>query len=344
MRFSFTDEQLEFRAAARALFEAECQPSAVRAAADGGDGRNAALWRQLGDMGVLGLLAPDGYGGLGLTDVDLVGVLVESGRCALPDPLVETASVVVPLLATVGESTLLPGLIDGALTATVAGVYGSSRVTHADAAVVVALGHDAVRVFTDPDRFASRLPSIDRARRVFRFPDGVTTAATVLAEGDEAVAISTVASDRAAVGAAAQLVGLAGALLDMTVAYLKVREQFGVPIGSFQGLKHQMATALMELEFATPAVYRAAYTIAESAGAPTEAAAARDRSLHSSMAKAMASDAARLVARTCLQAHGAIGYTVEHDLHLWFKRVHALAAQWGDARWHRARVGALLQL
>ncbi len=102
-----------------------------------------------------------------------------------------------------------------------------------------------------------------------------------------------------------------------------------MPIGSFQAVKHHLADALKELAFARPAVYRAAYSLAT--GADT-------RTRDVSMAKAMASDAARFVGRQALQCHGAIGYTVEHDLHLYLKRAWALARAWGDAAWHRDRV------
>jgi alkylation response protein AidB-like acyl-CoA dehydrogenase len=130
-------------------------------------------------------------------------------------------------------------------------------------------------------------------------------------------------------GTAAVLVGLGQRMLDLTVAYVAEREQFGVPIGSFQAVKHHLADALKELSFARPTVYRAAHSLAT--GAAT-------RSRDVSMAKAMASDAARFVGRIALQCHGAIGYTVEHDLHLYLKRTWALATAWGNAAWHRDRV------
>jgi alkylation response protein AidB-like acyl-CoA dehydrogenase len=121
----------------------------------------------------------------------------------------------------------------------------------------------------------------------------------------------------------------------MTVAYVKDRRQFGVPIGSFQAVKHHLADALKELTFARPAVQRAAWSLAND-----RPAASRDVS----MAKAMASDAASLVARKALQCHGAIGYTVEHDLHLYLKRTWALSRAYGDAPYHRDRVGRAIGL
>ena len=119
-------------------------------------------------------------------------------------------------------------------------------------------------------------------------------------------------------------------MLDLTVDYAKERQQFGVPIGSFQAVKHHLADARIAIEFARPLVYRAAWSVAE--GDP-------ESSIHVSMAKALASDAASLTARQALQCHGAIGYSYEYDLHLFMKRAWALVATWGDADWHRARVG-----
>jgi alkylation response protein AidB-like acyl-CoA dehydrogenase len=135
--------------------------------------------------------------------------------------------------------------------------------------------------------------------------------------------------DQLALGAAAQLVGLGQRMLDMTVDYAKQREQFGVPIGSFQAVKHHLADALKDIAFARPAVRRAAATLDP-----------RDIS----MAKAMASDAASLSARHALQCHGAIGYTVEHDLHRFLQRTWILARSHGDAAWHRERIATLLEI
>jgi alkylation response protein AidB-like acyl-CoA dehydrogenase len=129
--------------------------------------------------------------------------------------------------------------------------------------------------------------------------------------------------------AAAQLVGLGQRMLDMTVEYVKERHQFGVPIGSFQAVKHQLADSLKELAFARPAVWRAASTLQP-----------RDVS----MAKAMASDAASFAARRALQCHGAIGYTVEYDLHRFLKQTWVLARSFGDAAWHRDRIAKELHI
>jgi len=135
--------------------------------------------------------------------------------------------------------------------------------------------------------------------------------------------------DEPALAAAAQLVGLGHGMLAMTVDYVKERKQFGVPVGSFQAVKHQLADCLKELAFARPVVWRAAAT--------------RDP-IHISMAKAMASDAASFVARRALQCHGAIGYTVEYDLHRYLKQTWVLARAYGDAAYHRERIAKELHI
>src|SRR4029077_13837378 len=140
-----------------------------------------------------------------------------------------------------------------------------------------------------------------------------------------------VVAERAALAAAAQLVGLAQHMLDMSVAYVIQREQCGKPVGSFQAVKHHLADAALRLEFARPCVHRGAWVLAN---ADRQA----DIEVAVSLAKAQASEAALLAARKALQVHGAIGYTVEYDLHMWMKRAWALAAAWGDATWHRNRI------
>jgi alkylation response protein AidB-like acyl-CoA dehydrogenase len=146
-----------------------------------------------------------------------------------------------------------------------------------------------------------------------------------------AAAALAAAFDRGALGVAAELLGLTDRLIEMAAQYACQREQFGRPIGTNQAVKHLLADAVLGLEFARPAVYRAAWSTAH---------AVPERSRDVSMAKAYASQASARAARVALQVHGAIGYTWEHDLHLWMKRAWVLAGVWGDAAWHRRRVGA----
>jgi len=306
VRFAFTEEQLDLRDAVRDFLEKECPPRVVREAWTNDTGRSG-LWGQLGELGVLGVLAPEAAGGFGGTFLDLVLLLEESGRVALPEPLVEHAAVALPDLADPAAAAA------GDITAAV-GLPSTPFVPYADQADVVVLGHAVERGSLPLERH----DSVDGSRRLFAVARGLFPMTA-----DDAF-------DRGALGTAAQLVGLGQHLLDVTVEYARHRQQFGAPIGSFQAVKHKLADVRLALEFARPVLYRAAYSVA---------GADDDRATHVSMAKAYASDAAHLAARHALQVHGAIGYSYEHDLHLWLKRVWALAPAWGDAAWHRARVG-----
>ena len=321
MRFAFSDDQLAFRDAVRDLLERECPPEVVRAAWSNETGRTDHVWKHLADMGVLGLIAPESTGGLGLTMLDLVLVLEEAGRVALPEPIVEHTAVALPLLQPEEQAAAAAGSITVS-----AGLAGEPFVPHADSADLIVLQHEvALYAVPTKDVELTSDASIDGSRRLSTVrwnpsPDNL------IASGDDLAD----ALERGALGVAAQLVGLADRMIDMTVEYARLREQFGVPIGSFQAIKHHLANARVKLEFARPLVYRAAYSIAHDDP---------DRAIHVSMAKAQSSDAAALAARVALQCHGAIGYSYEYDLHLFMKRAWALAATWGDARWHRARVG-----
>ena len=333
MRFAPTDDQLAFRDAVRDLLAKECPPEVVRAAwpereveggARPGEGARAdadrvgAVWAALADMGVLGVAVPEEHGGLGLTELDWVLLAEETGYAALPHPFVETVCVAAPLL---GRADI----VDGSVTATAQASPGELVAwTSADLLLRIAPGGVTLDETWEPDP----VTSIDGARRTAR-----VTASGGEAVGDEDAA--QLAFDRGALGTAAQLIGLGRRMLDLTVGYVVERKQFGVQIGSFQAVKHHLADAALELTFAAPAVHRAAWSLAT--GAPT---GSRDVS----MAKAMASDAARTAGRAALQCHGAIGYTVEYDLHLFLHRAEALARAWGTAAWHRDRVGQALDV
>lgn len=378
MRFAFTPDQDLLRDTVRSLFADVCTPEALRAAAVSEDGRVEGLWPALADMGVLAALVPEPAGGLGLSEIDMVRVLEEAGFAGMPEPLTEHAAVAVPALAesragagsggAAGPDTApLGSLLADALA-------GRSLVTVAldDAPVPAAATADAVVVDTRPHGGGQQADDdVWRHSAAGAKGNGLVAAtswtSTPLASLDESrrlarIAISRamplpgadaeLARDRAALGAAAQCVGVARRLLDMTVGYVAERHQFGRPVGSYQAVKHHLADVRIAIEFAAPLVYRAAWTVARSsrlpaathAGSPAEPSAgpapadAEARGRHVSMAKAMASDAVDRACRSCLQCHGAIGYTAEHDLQLWLKRGWALSAAHGDARSHRRRV------
>jgi alkylation response protein AidB-like acyl-CoA dehydrogenase len=335
MYFGFDDDQLAFRDAVRDLLDKECTPGTVRAAWDAPAGElDRGVWDRLSDMGVLATLVPVGADGLGLDEQALVLVLEEAGRAGLPHPLIDTAAVAAPLVAGDGSGPTPAGAPDAHGLGMVATDLGGPHVACAADADWLLL-HDPVGGglhLVDPAAAVlTPVHTVDGARRAATV-DWQPAPETRLTRDPATIEL---ARDRGAFAAAATLVGLGQRMLDLTVAYVAERRQFGVPIGSFQAVKHHLAEALKELSFARPAVHRAAHSLAT--GADT---VARDVS----MAKAMASDAAWFVGREALQCHGAIGYTVEHDLHLYLKRTWALAKAWGDASHHRARVADALSI
>ena len=357
MRFAFSDDQLAFRDAVADLLSKECTPEVVRAAwPDGTDGHGArkgegaraatervgAVWSALADMGVLGIAVSEANGGLAMTELDWVLLAEETGRHALPHPFVETACVVAPLLDSIGDADeVLGGLVDGSRQAGTM-VLGSTNVAWGDSVTyLVDLNLESgvegrwlarrvkggLAVGDGPDSRRTLADSVDAGRHVVRL--GAWETGSELATGPDAER----AFDRGALATAAQLVGLSSRMLDLTVSYVAERRQFGVPVGSQQAVKHKLADVAMKLRFAAPAVYAAAWSM--SGGSP-------EASRSVSTAKALASDAARLAVANCLQCHGAIGYTVEYDLHLYLKRAEALSRSWGDAAWHRRRVATAL--
>ncbi|MCU1457849.1 MAG: acyl-CoA dehydrogenase [Actinomycetia bacterium] len=326
MHFDFDDDQYAFRDAVRALLDERCGPDAVRGAWTSNEGHVPGLWSKLTEMGVIGMLAPESAGGLGLSAVDLVLILEEAGAHALPDPLVETAAVAVPLLADAGDDRVRE-VVDGATVAAVSPL--DDFAINADVADYVLLFRDGLaHLVARPDVSVVPHRSVDGARRL----------STVTADLSDTTAVGNAglaarAFDAGALGLAAEQCGLAQRMLAITVDYVRERRQFGVPVGSFQAVKHHLANSRVALEFARTLVHRAAYSLDHDE--PATAA-------HVSMAKSKADEAALLTARAALQCHGAIGYTTEHDLHLFMKRSWALARSWGSPAWHRRRVAASL--
>ena len=331
MRFAFGDDQQLLQSAVREFLRKECTPEAVRGLWASERGHSAALWSQLAELGVLSALVPEAQGGMGLDERDLVLLLEEVGRAALPGPVAACAAVAAPLLRELGgplAERWLPRIAGGHAIAVV-GPPANPFVTDAHLADLLLLARgDALHAV---EAAAARLvhqPANDPGRRLY----GVgwePGEGSVVARGAGAARLLAAALDRGALACAAQALGAADRMIELAVAYASQREQFGRPIGSFQAVQHQLADAKVRLEYARPVVYKAAWSVAT--GAPA-------RAVDVSHAKRAAGDAAALAARRALQAHGAIGYTWEQDLHLWMRRAWSLALEWGAPPLHLARV------
>jgi alkylation response protein AidB-like acyl-CoA dehydrogenase len=332
MDFRFTDDQLLLQTTVRDYLAKEHGPETLRKLWETETGRSRALWKQLAEVGVPGLLVPEEHGGMGLGEVEGVLIHEEAGRAALAEPLIPTMAIAAPLLREVGgelAATWLPRIASGDAVVTVS--HPATPLVedaHVADLLLLARGDDAL--FAVP-RAAARItqqPANDPSRKLasVSFEE---RGAQLVARGDRAKALLAAALDRGALACAAQSLGACDRMLELAVSYTSERKQFGKPIGSFQAVKHMLASAKVKLEYARPVVMRAAHSVAH---------ASPQRAVHVSMAKLVATEAARFAGRQALQCHGAIGYTWEQDLHIWMRRAWSFDQAWGRAPFHLARV------
>ncbi|WP_037367602.1 acyl-CoA dehydrogenase family protein [Amycolatopsis orientalis] len=309
MKFRLSAEQRAFAEALDALLGAADVPGVTRSWAAKRPESGLLLWKQLAELGVTGLGVPEEHGGVGGTPVDLVVAFERLGYHGVPGPVIESIAAA-PVLVT--DASLLSSLASGAAVASFASAPDTPYALDADVATDVFVVGDAL-ARADIGR---SLQSVDPARHLFE----VTAAAEIQPLSRET---RRKALDLASLACAAELLGCGARMLADTVAYLGQRRQFGRVIGEYQALKHAAADVRVALDFARPLLL----------------GAAREPNARSiSAAKVATSDAAQLAARTGLQLHGAIGYTLECDLSLWLLRVRALVGCWGTPAAHRARV------
>ncbi|HET6236048.1 MAG TPA: acyl-CoA dehydrogenase [Acetobacteraceae bacterium] len=360
MNFDFIEDQYLLRDSVRAFLADHWDTKKLRAA---GGRFSADLWQGLTGLGLQTLLVPEQHDGSGLGLVDSVLAFEEFGRALVPGPVRDTIliSEVIARFGTPAQcAALLPAIAAG--TARVAFAHAEPGAGHrteptgvtatsdgsawrlhgrkilvpaADAATVLAI--------------SARLPDGRAALFLCDLPaQGVTLTRNIAVDADSmpcrvdlnaapAAVLGVDALSRlletSAIAAAAEMIGIAGAALDLAVAYAKQRTQFDRPIGSFQAIKHRCADMLVALEAARPSAYYAAWAATEDAP---------DQPLAVSVAKAAAGDACRFVCNECLQIHGGVGFTWEFDVHLYMKRGKFLEYSFGDATWHRERVAALV--
>jgi alkylation response protein AidB-like acyl-CoA dehydrogenase len=319
MDFDLSDDQLALRSAARELLADLAHPRQ----ADGFDG---GLWKAMVDQGWLGVELPEADGGLGMGTVETAVLLEELGRVVAPVPYLQTV-LALGALARAGRSDWVERLVAGDAIGTVAARPGALTIAAPLADVAVVLDDDGVLLVDLTGRRPSREPAMDLTR-----PLGWLTADGGERIGDRADADALL--DRAVAGHAAEMLGGADRVLAMAVDYAKERQQFGQPIGSFQAVKHRCADMLVDVEGMRSSVYYAAWSIG--AGHP-------DASIAASTAKVWCSDAAKRVMASGLQVHGGIGFTWEHDLHLYLKRSQLDQVSFGDAAAHRDRLARMLR-
>jgi alkylation response protein AidB-like acyl-CoA dehydrogenase len=338
----FSESQLELRASVRSVLATECPPAVLREVIADPD-RWRPLWKTATDLGWPSLMLLEGDAGV----VELVAVLEELGYAAAPFPLLssglaagvlraaggspvqdELAAGAVGALGVTGARTLTPSLTwDGRrLTGTVCSVADATR---ADVFVLLAQGDVAVVVRPGPGVEVTRHEVVDPGRPLADLTVDVVPEAVLPVQLGDALALPLTA-------AAAELVGVGTRLLDLAVSYALTRDQFGHPIGAFQGIKHRLADTYVALERARSLTYAATMLVDDLDADRLQ------RWRAALLAKAAASDAASGAARAAVQVHGAIAMTWEHDVHLYLRRAWQSAALLGDSRALYAAAGALL--
>jgi len=374
MELEFTADQEELRDSIHAVLANESPVSLARTIVEDG-ARPTALWATMVDLGWPALTIADEHGGIGLGMLEAAILAEELGRVIAPGPLLPTVSQFVPAIRETGtaeqQAHLLGHVAAGEMTGSLAIAEQSGSFDPAAVAATIAFDGDHA-VITGAKRFVVEGDAVDELVVVARVADQpgadgvravlvpVASVATepldafdgsrrlvhvtldgVRVERDRvlgdpntsAAAALRRAIEEATVCLALEMVGTAQTIFDITLEYAKQREQFGVPIGSFQAIKHKFADMMIALERARSLGYFAALTIAEDDARRTSAA---------SVAKAAAGDCQRLLAKEGIQIHGGIGYTWEHDMHLYVRRIKSGEPLFGTSTWHRARVAELL--
>jgi alkylation response protein AidB-like acyl-CoA dehydrogenase len=372
VQFVHTEEQQQIRASARTLLSARAGPAQLRETLRAPGSYDAQLWRTLGELGWTGLAIPQEYGGAGLGWVELCLLQEEQGRRLVASPFFATCALAAPLIIACADaaqrSALLPRIASGELrfAGALCGTDGrpppdgisvslasggqgftlngiADFVIHGDAAdVLLVLARsaasqkvDSVSVAAIPAATAgvSVYPQVmlDLTRPMSRveFHDVSVRREQLLGEPGAAGSSLEQALDLARIALASEALGGAEQVLEMTSAYLKERTQFGRPIGSFQALKHRLADMMIEVEAAKSAAWYAACVADERPEQLAEAAA---------IAKSYCCDAFFDCAANAIQLHGGIGFTWEHEAHLYFKRARATATLLGSPAWQRERL------
>ncbi|MEA2624914.1 MAG: hypothetical protein QOD06_959 [Candidatus Binatota bacterium] len=377
MDFGFSEEQDLLRKSARDFLAKECPIPFVRRMMEDETGFTGEVWRKMADLGWMGLVFPEDVGGSGLDMVDLVVVLEEMGRMVMPGPFFSTVLLGGMALAEGGSEEqkrrYLTKLAAGELKATVAILEPSARwdasgiearaepdgegfrltgtklfvpdAHVADLLLVAARtgggGAEGISVFAlelpATGVTVEPLKTLDQTRKLCEVTlDGVAAGRGALVGGEgRGWPLLERVMDRAKVGLCAEMCGGAERVLEMSVDYAKIRVQFDRPIGSFQAIQHKCANMLLQVESSKSATYYAAWAVAKDVPEAPLAAA---------MAKAYTSDAYRIVAGDGIQIHGGIGFTWEHDMHLYFKRAKHSELTFGDAVWNRDRVADLIDI
>lgn len=337
MDFTFSEDQIAFRDSVSRFLMTEAAPELLREIWETESGRSPQMWAKVAGQGLMALSVPEAEGGMGLGDIDWALLQQEVGYYALPDSLTDTAYVAVAMLSALpaghaARARWLPRIAAGECRVAV-GHPVNPHVADAALADVLLLpqatraGLELHAVPPAQCEFTA-LTSIDSSRRLSQVRWTPCDATRVLG-GAAGQQVWDRAGERGALAAAAQMLGLAQRMLDLSVDYVAQRKQFDKVIGSFQAVQHHLADIATRIEFAKPVLYRAFYALHHGEA---------DLAVRISHAKLQCSEASWFAARHSLQVHGAMGYTWEVDLQMFMKRAWVLDAAWGGKGYHSARL------
>ncbi len=377
MDFNLTEEQEMLREAARDFIATACPKSLVREMAEDEEGHPLELWQKMGQMGWMSMIIPEEYGGAGASFLDLVVLLEEMGRACLPGPFFSTVVLGGLTIVEAGseeqKKEILPKLAEGKLLLTLAltepsAIYTAEGIQTKATQVDEEFTIEGTKLFVPDAHISDYLICAARTQETDISEDGITLLLVdPKSPGVSCTLLKTIAGDKqcevifdnvhvpgesvlgtlnegwpildkvlekAVVAQCAEMVGGARQVLEMTVEYAKERTAFGHPIGSFQAIQHYCADMLVDVDGCSLLTYNAAWRLGEGLPAAQEVA----------MAKSMLNERFKRMAALGIQIHGAIGFTEEHDLHLYFKRAKAWEINLGDTSFHLDRIAKAAQL
>ena len=320
MNFIFTEEQIQFKDTIKSFLAEECAPASIRDGWQKNKSFNLERWKNLIELGVLSSNLPEEKGGLGMDQVTLALMVEEMGYAGLPEPVAEQIFLVndvIPFLPKNVTEAVESNYNDGTQYIALAHPLAPNPLFLNDAAGLILLDNSECKFIAQDDMDFEIISSNDPSRELFK----VSSMNNAISTSENFDELNSAVSSRGSLMTAALLIGLAQKMVDLSSVYVLDRTQFGKPIGSFQAVKHMLADVAVKIEFAKPAVYRAAYSLSENNS---------KSALHCAHAKLMCAQAAELACKNSIQAHGAMGYTWEMDLHIYMRKAWSMMACWGN--------------
>ena len=376
MNFELDEEQVMLKSSARDFLQQECPKKLVRAIMEDPKGYSPELWKKIADLGWLGLTLPEEYGGVGSSFLDLVVLLEECGRALLPGPFVSTVVLAGHPILAAGtkeqQEQFLPRIAQGDLILTLALLEASAGLEASDVSAKATPSADGyvingTKLFVPHAHIADYILCVTRTKDSPNPEEGITLfLVDAKAKGVQIQPLTTMTGEKlcevvfnnvavpsksmlgesgkgwsvvkrllaeAQVAECAWMTGGARWAMETSIEYAKTRIAFGRPIGSFQAIQHKLSDVAVAVEGATSILYYAAWTIMENQP---------DMAMAASMAKSWCGEAYKQATFTGVQVHGGIGYTWDHDMHLYLKRAKACEVTFGDSDYHREKVAQML--